>query len=99
MSMCRDLGRSTWVSFAEYFLFYRALFQKRPVILSILLTRVSCEHVQRFGEINVAEMVVASKTLDIDDMVKSVCDVSSRVCTLGTGMTHVCWWVGGWVGE
>jgi len=27
-----------WVSFAEYRLFYRALLQKRPVILSILLT-------------------------------------------------------------
>ena len=27
-----------WVSFAEYRLFYRALLQKRPIILSILLT-------------------------------------------------------------
>jgi len=30
-----------WVSFAEYSFFYRALLQKRPVILSILLTEAT----------------------------------------------------------
>mmetsp|Transcript_101750 Transcript_101750/g.164041 ORF Transcript_101750/g.164041 Transcript_101750/m.164041 type:complete len:427 (-) Transcript_101750:395-1675(-) len=51
--------------------------------------RACVSFLQRFGEIDVAEMVVASKTLDIDHMVKSVCDVSSRVCTLGTAHENV----------
>ena len=30
-----------WLCFAEYRLFYRALLQKRPIILSILLTKAT----------------------------------------------------------
>jgi len=35
------------VSFAEYCLFYRALLQKRPIILSILLTKATPYHILR----------------------------------------------------
>ena len=34
----------SYVSFAEYPLFYRSLLQKRPIILSILLTKTCLEH-------------------------------------------------------
>jgi len=38
MGWLRSVGSiKLWVSFAEYRLFYRALLQKRPIILSILL--------------------------------------------------------------
>ena len=37
------------VSFAEYLLFYRALLQKRPVILSILLTEARGETIAKEG--------------------------------------------------
>ena len=46
--LCTDMGWlrivgsiKWWVSFAEYSLFYRALLQKRPTLLSILLTEAT----------------------------------------------------------
>jgi len=42
MGWLRSVGSiRLWVSFAEYRLFYRALLQKRPIILSILLTEAT----------------------------------------------------------
>jgi len=42
MGWLRSVGSiKLYVSFAEYFLFYRALLQKRPIILSILLTEAT----------------------------------------------------------
>ena len=42
MGWLRSVGSiKLQVSFAEYYLFYRALFQKRPIILSILLTKAT----------------------------------------------------------
>ena len=42
MGWLRSVGSIKWqVSFAEYRLFYRALLQKRPIILSILLTKAT----------------------------------------------------------
>jgi len=42
MGWLRSVGsRKLYVSFAEYSLFYRALLQKRPIILSILLTEAT----------------------------------------------------------
>jgi len=42
MGWLRSVGSiRLWVSFAEYRLFYRALLQKRPTILSILLTKAT----------------------------------------------------------
>ena len=42
MGWLRSVGSiKLWVSFAEYRLFYRALLQKRPIILSILLTKAT----------------------------------------------------------
>ena len=40
--LLRSVGSiKLWVSFAYYRLFYRALLQKRPIILSILLTKAT----------------------------------------------------------
>ena len=42
MGWLRSVGSIKWqVSFEEYRLFYRALLQKRPIILSILLTKAT----------------------------------------------------------
>ena len=42
MGWLRSVGSIKWqVSFAEYRLLYRALLQKRPIILSILLTKAT----------------------------------------------------------
>jgi len=44
MGWLRSVGSiKLYVSFAEYCLFYKALLQKRPIILSILLTKATSE--------------------------------------------------------
>ena len=48
MGWLRSVGSTKLqVSFAEYRLFYRALLRKRPIILSILLTKATPPYTQR----------------------------------------------------
>jgi len=49
MGLLRSVGSiKLYVSFAEYRLFYRALLQKRPIILSILLTEATLDLFSRY---------------------------------------------------
>jgi len=90
------------VSFAEYRLFSRALLQKRPIILSMLLTEAT-PYKSDLWEIAPVERLDDEDTLAIRVCMVVLVRRVPRGCRVCLGSLLILsrgdWWVGGWDGE